>query len=109
MPGIRRRGEEIRDFYNRVQKALNEPFEIVAELKYDGSSISLIYEHGMLSRAITRGDGVRGDDVTANVKTIRSIPLKLRGNNYPEKFEIRGEILLPWTEFERLNKEREEQ
>ena len=100
---------EIRDFYDRTARLLNEPFEIVAELKYDGSSISLIYEHGELVRAITRGDGVRGDDVTANVKTIRSIPLRLRGNDYPEKFEIRGEILLPWQEFERLNKERQEQ
>ena len=100
---------EIRDFYERTARTLNEPFEIVAELKYDGSSISLMYEHGELKRAITRGDGTRGDDVTANVKTIRSIPLKLRGDNYPEKFEIRGEILLPWQEFERLNKIREEQ
>ena len=100
---------EIRDFYERTARLLNEPFEIVAELKYDGSSISLIYEQGVLKRAITRGDGVRGDDVTANVKTIRSIPLRLRGNDYPEKFEIRGEILLPWQEFERLNKEREAQ
>ena len=101
--------EEIRDFYERTARALNEPFEIVAELKYDGSSISLSYENGELKRAITRGDGTRGDDVTANVKTIRSIPLKLRGDNYPEKFEIRGEILLPWKEFERINKLREEQ
>ena len=100
---------EIRDFYERTARALNEPFEIVAELKYDGSSISLIYENGRLKHAITRGDGTRGDDVTANVKTIRSIPLKLRGNDYPDKFEIRGEILLPWAEFERLNKAREEQ
>ena len=100
---------EILDFHERTARTLNEPFEIVAELKYDGSSISLIYENGSLKRAITRGDGVRGDDVTANVKTIRSIPLKLHGSNYPEKFEIRGEVLLPWPEFERLNKEREEQ
>ena len=100
---------EIRDFYERTARNLSEPFDIVAELKYDGSSISLIYEQGVLIRAITRGDGVRGDDVTANVRTIRSIPLKLRGNDYPEKFEIRGEILLPWQEFERLNKERSQQ
>ncbi|MDR2915783.1 MAG: NAD-dependent DNA ligase LigA [Tannerella sp.] len=100
---------EIRDFYERTARTLNEPFEIVAELKYDGSSISLIYENGKLKHAITRGDGTRGDDVTANVKTIRSIPLKLHGSNYPQKFEIRGEILLPWPEFERLNKERAEQ
>ena len=101
--------EEVREFYNRTMRALNEPFEIVAELKYDGTSISLIYEHGLLTRAVTRGDGTRGDDVTANVKTIRSIPLKLRGDNYPDTFELRGEILLPWAEFDRLNKEREEQ
>ncbi len=101
--------EEVTDFYNRTMRALNEPFDIVAELKYDGTSISLIYEHGRLARAITRGDGTRGDDVTANVKTIRSIPLKLRGDNYPDEFEIRGEILLPWSEFDRINKEREEQ
>ena len=101
--------EEIRDFYNRVQKALNEDFEIVAELKYDGTSISLIYENGQLTQAITRGDGTMGDDVTANVKTIRSIPLRLHGNDIPEKFEIRGEILMPWAVFDALNKEREEQ
>ena len=100
---------EIRDFYDRTSRLLLAPFEIIAELKYDGTSISLIYEQGMLKRAITRGDGVRGDDVTANVKTIRSIPLKLRGNDYPDKFEIRGEILLPWHEFERLNNERLQQ
>jgi DNA ligase (NAD+) len=99
---------EIRDFYERTARMLNEPFETVAELKYDGTSISLIYENGRLLRAVTRGDGTRGDEVTANIKTIRSIPLKLHGN-YPEKFEIRGEILLPWAEFERLNREREEQ
>lgn len=101
--------EEVSDFYDRVSRALNEPFEIIAELKYDGTSISLIYEQGYLTRAVTRGDGTRGDDVTANIKTIRSIPLKLRGDNHPEMFEIRGEILLPWKEFDRLNKEREEQ
>lgn len=100
---------DIREFYERTAKALNEPFEIVAELKYDGTSISLIYENGRLVRAITRGDGTRGDDVTANVRTIRSVPLKLQGDDYPENFEIRGEILLPWAEFDRLNKEREEQ
>ena len=100
---------DVRDFYARVERALNEPFEIVAELKYDGTSISLIYEEGRLVRAVTRGDGVRGDDVTANVKTIRSVPLRLRGEGYPSAFELRGEILLPWKEFDRLNKEREEQ
>lgn len=101
--------EEVRDFYERTERSLNEPFEIVAELKYDGTSISLWYEKGRLVRAVTRGDGSRGDDVTANVKTIRSVPLRLRGNDYPEEVEIRGEILLPWAEFDRLNKEREEQ
>ncbi|MDR1526003.1 MAG: NAD-dependent DNA ligase LigA [Tannerella sp.] len=99
---------EIRDFYERTARALNEHFEIVAELKYDGTSISLLYENGRLLHAVTRGDGTRGDDVTANIKTIRSIPLKLHGD-CPGKFEIRGEVLLPWSEFERLNKEREEQ
>ncbi|MDR3251910.1 MAG: NAD-dependent DNA ligase LigA [Tannerella sp.] len=97
---------EIRDFYERTARALNEPFDVVVELKYDGASISLVYENGRLARAITRGDGTRGDDVTANVKTIRSIPLTLRNGACPDKFEIRGEILLPWAEFERINKER---
>ena len=101
--------EEVKDFYERIARDLNEPFEIVAELKYDGTSISLTYEDGRLVRAVTRGNGTRGDDVTANVKTIRSVPLKLMGGQYPAAFEIRGEILLPWAEFDRLNKEREEQ
>lgn len=101
--------EEVRDFYERVGRSLNEPFEIVAELKYDGTSISVTYKEGRLAQAVTRGDGVRGDDVTANVKTIRSVPLKLRPGSYPDEFELRGEILLPWSEFDRLNKEREEQ
>lgn len=100
---------EVRDFYERTARSLNESFDIVAELKYDGTSISLIYEDGVLTRAVTRGDGTKGDDVTANVKTIHSIPLRLLGDNYPASFEIRGEILLPWGEFDRLNKEREEQ
>ena len=100
---------EVRDFYERTSRTLNEPFEIVCELKYDGTSISLTYEQGRLVRAVTRGDGSKGDDVTANVKTIRSVPLKLMGDNYPEYFEIRGEILLPWAEFDRINKERESQ
>ena len=99
---------EVADFYNRVAKALNAPFEIVCELKYDCTSISLTYENGALVRAVTRGDGEKGDDVTANVRTIRSIPLKLQGD-FPEKFEIRGEILMPWKVFEALNKEREAQ
>ena len=101
--------DEVKDFYERIARDLNEPFEIVAELKYDGTSISLTYEDGRLVRAVTRGDGTRGDDVTANVKTIRSVPLKLMGDRYPATFEIRGEILLPWAEFDRLNKEHEEQ
>ena len=101
--------DEVKDFYERIARDLNEPFEIVAELKYDGTSLSLTYEDGRLVRAVTRGDGTRGDDVTANVKTIRSVPLKLMGDRYPATFEIRGEILLPWAEFDRLNKEREEQ
>ncbi len=100
---------EVREFYERTARFLHEPFEIVAELKYDGTSISLIYENGVLVRAVTRGDGTKGDDVTANVKTIRSVPLRLLGSGFPASFEIRGEILLPWLEFERLNKEREEQ
>ena len=102
--------EEVADFYNRVSKGLDgEFFEIVCELKYDGTSISLTYENGRLVRAVTRGDGEKGDDVTENVKTIRTIPLILRGEDYPENFEIRGEILMPWTVFENLNREREAQ
>lgn len=101
--------EEVKDFYDRVKKDLNDNFEIVCELKYDGASISLVYIDGKLSQAITRGDGVQGDDITANVKTIKSIPLTLRGNDYPARFEIRGEILMPWKVFEELNKERQEQ
>jgi DNA ligase (NAD+) len=99
---------EVQDFYERVRKALNEDFELVCELKYDGTSISLTYENGLLVRAVTRGDGEKGDDVTANVKTIRSIPLRLQAN-FPAKFEIRGEILMPWAVFDELNKEREAQ
>ena len=94
------------DFYERVKKALNEDFEICCELKYDGTSISLTYEDGKLVRAVTRGDGEKGDDVTDNVKTIRTIPLVLHGN-YPKSFEIRGEILMPWVVFEELNREKE--
>jgi len=100
--------EEVQDFYNRTLKSLNEPFEIVCELKYDGTSISLTYENGILIRAVTRGDGVRGDDVTANARTIKSIPLKLQGTDYPASFEIRGEVLMPWLVFEDLNRERAE-
>ncbi|GAT61525.1 NAD-dependent DNA ligase LigA [Paludibacter jiangxiensis] len=100
---------EVADFFNRAAKLIDEPFEIVCELKFDGVSISLSYEDGVLVRAVTRGDGVNGDDVTANVKTIRAIPLRLQGDDYPASFEIRGEILLPWESFDRMNKEREEQ
>lgn len=100
--------EEVADFYNSVKKGLNgEDFEICCELKYDGLSISLTYEDGKLVRGVTRGDGVHGDDVTANVKTIRSIPLVLKDGDWPKEFEIRGEILMPWNVFERLNQERE--
>lgn len=98
---------EVADFFNRVQKDLNEDFEICCEMKFDGTSISLIYEEGRLVRAVTRGDGTQGDDVTDNVKTIRSIPLVLHGEGYPREFEIRGEILMPWQVFEQLNEERE--
>lgn len=99
---------EVDDFYRRVEQGLNgEPFEICCELKFDGLSISLIYEEGRLVRAVTRGDGVKGDDVTANVRTIRSVPLTLGGEGWPDDFEIRGEVLMPWTSFERLNAERE--
>ena len=97
---------EVTDFYDRVKKALNEDFEICCKLKYDGTSISLTYENGKLVRAVTRGDGEKGDDVTDNVKTIRTIPLVLHGS-YPELFEIRGEILMPWEVFEELNREKE--
>lgn len=99
--------EEVTEFYERVSKSLNEEFELCCEMKYDGTSISLTYEDGKLVRAVTRGDGVRGDDVTDNVKTIRSIPLVLHGEGYPKNFEIRGEILMPWNVFEELNRERE--
>ncbi|MEG0038681.1 MAG: NAD-dependent DNA ligase LigA [Bacteroides sp.] len=98
---------EVTDFYERVRKALNEDFEVCCEMKYDGTSISLTYENGQLIRAVTRGDGEKGDDVTDNVKTIRTIPLVLHGDNYPASFEIRGEILMPWNVFEELNRERE--
>lgn len=98
---------EVTEFYERVSKSLNEEFELCCEMKYDGTSISLTYEDEKLVRAVTRGDGVRGDDVTDNVKTIRSIPLVLHGEGYPKNFEIRGEILMPWNVFEELNRERE--
>lgn len=100
--------EEVDDFVKRVKKEIvNEECVLVGEMKFDGTSISLIYEHGRLVRAVTRGDGEQGDDVTANVKTIRSIPMQLQGEGWPDKFEIRGEIVLPWKAFDRLNAERE--
>lgn len=99
--------EDVADFMRRTETALSgEKFEIVGEMKFDGTSISLIYEYGRLVRAVTRGDGEKGDVVTDNVRTIKSIPLKLKGDGYPDMFEIRGEIVLPWKEFERLNEER---
>lgn len=99
--------EEVEEFMRRTRTSLGgEEFDIVGEMKFDGTSISLIYEHGRLVRAVTRGDGERGDVVTDNVKTIRSIPLQLQGSGWPEQFEIRGEILLPWKAFDRLNEER---
>ena len=100
--------QDVADFYNSVSKGLNgEDFEICCEMKYDGLSISLTYVDGRLTQAVTRGDGVHGDDVTANVRTIRSIPLVLKDGDWPREFEIRGEILMPWQSFERLNAERE--
>lgn len=100
---------EVSDFYERAKKLLNEDFEIVCELKFDGTSISLTYEDGELVQAVTRGDGQKGDDVTQNVKTIRAIPLKLQGEGYPSSFEMRGEVLMPWKVFEELNEERAKQ
>ena len=97
--------DEIAEFYERTRRALNEDFELVCELKYDGVSISLVYENGALKTAITRGDGEKGDDVTANVRTIRSIPLRLQGD-FPAELEIRGEIFMPWHVFEELNMQR---
>lgn len=97
---------EVADFFGRVSDLLNEPFEICCELKYDGLSISLLYQDGHLTQATTRGDGVKGDIVTNNVKTIKTIPLVLTEGDYPKEFEVRGEILMPWTSFEKLNEER---
>ena len=100
--------QDVREWYESVSKGLaGEPFEVCCEMKYDGLSISLTYVDGRLTQAVTRGDGVQGDDVTQNVKTIRAIPLILPGRGYPREFEIRGEVLMPWTSFERLNRERE--
>ena len=100
--------EELIDFDGRIRRLIDEPFEYACELKFDGASISLVYEDGKLVRAITRGDGVQGDDVTANIRTIRSIPLSLNGTGYPQKFEIRGEVVMPFSVFDELNKAREE-
>ena len=101
--------EELRDFDARVAKALgNEPYVYACELKYDGTSISLVYEKGRLVRAVTRGDGIRGDEVTANVRAIRSLPIVLRGHDYPEQLEMRGEIIMPHAVFEALNRQKEE-
>lgn len=101
--------EELQDFDGRVAKALSgESYEYFCELKFDGVSISLIYENGLLKRGVTRGDGVRGDDVTANVKTVRSVPLKAKGKNLPASFEVRGEVFLPKKIFAQLNKDRED-
>lgn len=100
--------DEIREFDARVKKLVSEPFEYVCELKYDGAAISLTYVDGKLTRALTRGDGETGDDVTVNIRTIRSIPVKLRGEDYPKEFEIRGEVLMTSAAFEALNRSREE-
>jgi DNA ligase (NAD+) len=99
---------ELKDFDDRVRKVVGDDLEYVCELKYDGVAISLIYKDGKLLQAITRGDGTQGDDITVNAKTIHSIPLKLRGNGYPEEFEMRGEVYLPLKIFEKINKERED-
>lgn len=98
--------DEVGEFYNRVKSSLQEDFLITAELKFDGLSLSLIYKDGILDKAVTRGDGRFGDDVTANVRTIKSIPLKLRGSDYPSDLEVRGECLLPFASFDRINEER---
>jgi len=100
--------EEVREFHSRIIKTVEPPVAYTCELKYDGASISLFYKEGRLQYALTRGDGEKGDDVTANVRTIRSIPLRLKGKNFPPEFEIRGEIFMPRTVFEKLNSEREE-
>lgn len=101
--------EEIMDFDKRVKKIISKPFEYVCELKYDGVAISLVYKNGKLHRAVTRGDGMQGDDVTQNIKTIRSIPLVLQGNDYPDFFEIRGEVIMPYQAFIKLNENRKKQ
>ena len=100
--------EELLEFDNRIRTLLNADIEYVCELKYDGLAISIQYEHGVMKRAVTRGDGTQGDDVTANVRTIATVPLRLQGDNYPDFFEVRGEILMTFARFEALNREREE-
>ena len=100
--------QDLEDWEVRVKKLVDGDVSYTCELKYDGASISLTYENGELTRALTRGDGIQGDDVTTNVKTIKSVPLKLKGD-YPPKFDIRGEIILPWAGFDKMNKERAEQ
>lgn len=99
---------ELTDFDNRIRKALLEPFQYVCELKFDGVAIGLTYKHGKLVQAVTRGDGTMGDDVTVNVRTIRTIPLELHGNDFPDEFEIRGEIFMPRNVFDEINRERED-
>jgi DNA ligase (NAD+) len=99
--------DELYEFETRNKRLLNEAFEYICELKYDGLSISLTYENGRLTRGVTRGDGEKGDDVTTNVRTIKSIPLVLKGNDYPEQFEIRGEIILPHKGFQQMNEARQ--
>ena len=99
---------EVEDFYRRLTEAVGETPELVAELKFDGVSISVIYEEGLLHQALTRGDGQYGEDVTQAIRAIRAIPLRLKGDNLPDRVEVRGEILLPWREFQRLNAAREE-
>ena len=100
---------EIREFEERVQKLIGNDIEYVCELKFDGVAIGLTYKNGVLVQAVTRGDGVQGDDVTVNVKTIHSIPLRLKGRDFPDEFEIRGEIIMPRSSFDKLNKSREEE
>ncbi|MBK0402659.1 NAD-dependent DNA ligase LigA [Adhaeribacter sp. BT258] len=100
--------EELREFDNRVRKVLEGDFEYVCELKFDGVALSLTYENGELVRGVTRGDGTRGDDITANVRTIKNIPLHLQGKDFPEKMEVRGEVFIPFSVFDHLNKERED-
>ena len=99
--------EEVEEFTQRVSKSIDRPFTYSVELKYDGTAICLTYRNGVLFRALTRGDGVKGDDVTANAKQIGNIPHRLKGSGWPEEFEIRGEILMPYESFDRLNHERE--